>query len=298
MAQTLKISKFLTAASLFVYAITLNIAYAGVVTVNTSVSDNTIGGVIRKDASEVSGQQHVAVSNSWKGSSAQATATADYGYVKAAAKGTLSSSSLTGGVTAAASAGFSDNIKLSRDDLNGKIGTVTIGYYIDYSSEFGAGGYPSGFMGFMAKIDTAYSWFYVSQNAGQDDVYVFDHSDLTGRGRINTSPMSYLYVTAQFIWGRDFSTGLTTDLSGGAYVPSGSGENTFFSLDASHSGYWAGIVSATVDGLAVTDYALTSQSGTDYSKSMVPTKDVPEPMTLALFGIGLAGIGIRFKTRS
>lgn len=52
-----------------------------------------------------------------------------------------------------------------------------------------------------------------------------------------------------------------------------------------HTLYWGGISSLTVDGTALTGYALTSASGADYR---VTTAPVPEPGTLALL---LAGLG-------
>ncbi len=54
-----------------------------------------------------------------------------------------------------------------------------------------------------------------------------------------------------------------------------------------HTLYWGGIDSLTVDGAALTGYALTSASGIDYRFSTAP---VPEPGTLALLLAGLAAI--------
>jgi hypothetical protein len=51
-----------------------------------------------------------------------------------------------------------------------------------------------------------------------------------------------------------------------------------------HTLYWGGISSLTVDGVALTGYALTSASGVDYSVSTAP---VPEPGAAALLLIGL-----------
>ena len=59
--------------------------------------------------------------------------------------------------------------------------------------------------------------------------------------------------------------------------------------------YWAGISSVTrADGSAVA-YSLSSQSGTDYARSFVPTSAVPEPsgVMMAVAGLGL----IAFVTR-
>ncbi|MFO1226526.1 PEP-CTERM sorting domain-containing protein [Roseateles sp.] len=57
------------------------------------------------------------------------------------------------------------------------------------------------------------------------------------------------------------------------------------SYDLSHSLYWGGITQLSVNGQAVTDYALSSASGTDYRLSLAPP--VPEPTSAALLFAGL-----------
>lgn len=63
-------------------------------------------------------------------------------------------------------------------------------------------------------------------------------------------------------------------------------ERNWASFDQGHSLYWGGITQVSVAGVALTDYALASASGTDYRFSMAP---VPEPGGVALM---LAGLGV------
>lgn len=64
------------------------------------------------------------------------------------------------------------------------------------------------------------------------------------------------------------------------------------SIDLSQSLYWAGIQSVTFGGQAV-EFSLTAASGHDWTESSVPGIDasVPEPGSLALLALGLAGLG-------
>jgi hypothetical protein len=66
--------------------------------------------------------------------------------------------------------------------------------------------------------------------------------------------------------------------------------------DAARSLYWGGIQAFAADGSEITDFTVTSDSGTDWRQSFIPSA-VPEPSAPVLFMIGLAAVGARALRR-
>jgi hypothetical protein len=67
-------------------------------------------------------------------------------------------------------------------------------------------------------------------------------------------------------------------------------------LDFGHTINWGGIVSVTVGGVPLTNYTVTSASGTDWRGPIRPTA-VPEPTTVALTAGGLAVAALAARRR-
>jgi hypothetical protein len=223
---------------------------------------------------------------------AHARASATYGVVKASSYG---STSLTGS-NSGAQAAFSDTLRLDNAELNGKTGQLTLAYYFDYDARVDASGNGSanGSVSFLARAGTSYGWFLDYLNTDQPGYTMYEHQDLSGSGRVYGVPRTnYLYVTTNFVWGQSIATSFEIQTSVGSYVPAQGGGTASYMFDAGHSGYWAGVVSATADGQRVTDYLLSSASGTDYSASFAPASDVPEPGSAAIVLAGLALLGAR-----
>ena len=98
------------------------------------------------------------------------------------------------------------------------------------------------------------------------------------------SPFQFDY---EFTFGAPFTLDVILDVQASL---SGAGNAV---ADASHSAYWSGISSVTVDGNRITDFVVTSQSGTDWAKSYIPA--VPEPASIALLLAGVSTVAFATK---
>lgn len=223
---------------------------------------------------------------------ARASAYASFGVVKTSISGSHSSGGNNGGT----SAGFSDILKLDNAALTGQSGTLTLAYYFDYTASVAATGtgFSNGSISFQADAGTASASFVDYLNTDTGGYRRYEYRDVHGTHVVSgEAPANkLLLLTTDFVWGASFYTSFSINTSIGSYVPMGTAGTGAFDFDAGHSGYWAGIVSASVGGQNVTDYVLSSQSGTDYTTSFVPAAPVPEPASLPMLLLGLAMLGL------
>lgn len=211
--------------------------------------------------------------------SAIVAADADFGTVRATARVT---STQSGSVNHYINSAFADEITLSRPDLAGQPGQITLSFYYE--------GQQTVFAGEGAYVDVSSSWLaYVNEARG--DVYestsageFTGHSswtyvnDVNGIHQWQSSPEEhYLTMTADFVWGEPVLFGYTAWTSGYA---SGYGGHA-----ATLMGQWGGIVAASAGGQVISDYSLSSLTGVDYSQSFV--SPVPEPRFYMLMAAGL-----------
>jgi len=199
---------------------------------------------------------------------------------------------------AGGSAGFTDDITITYIDgvtgielYHGQWATVALDYYMNYSLSAAKGpssGHPASTAIFDAKIEYQGSirdeeTFLQSTSTANGTTYTHWYTEHGFSYRENVSqPMHILHLEGLIQLGMEFST--TMQLGVTAFVP---GESISSALaDAAHSGYWAGIQSVSIDGNQLMNYTVTSASGTDYSQSMVPSTEIPEPASPGLMFAG------------
>jgi hypothetical protein len=227
--------------------------------------------------------------------SSSASGRADGGVMKAAAKTSYTTGPLAS--SASAFAQWSDYLTVESDGL--AYGTrVQIHYTLDLDAHLSLSYVPrDGFLPYDSSIGfTQWSFsHYLAGNTTQtfgdriDVLYNGSYVHAAPAGQLSLRPDGKIEMTADVAIGAAsyLYMGLmaNTFIGNGATVASASG-----AADLGNSLYWGGISSVTLsDGTSVA-FNVKSESGTDYSQSFVPTGDVPEPESLALFALASAAM--------
>ena len=190
---------------------------------------------------------------------------------------TLTSSAASGFLTASLDLNYSLNTALD----GGYITNFGLGYTFTTGSAFGPYYYLT-----LTATDAA-----SEMSAGTSEIV----QDLPGSTR------RVVTLNIPFQSGVATSLGSTLYCAAGATANGEAGSSASATCQAGHSAYWGGIIGVTDEfGNAISDWSLTSASGTDYRNSFAPTVSaVPEPgiWGMMIMGLGLAGRMLRRQKR-
>lgn len=108
----------------------------------------------------------------------------------------------------------------------------------------------------------------------------------------------FITLSVAFAGGSDFIYLNSRAICHAQAIGNGVGGTASASCNAGNSVYWGGILGVVDEtGAAITDYTLTSASGTDYANSFVPSGAVPEPATWAVMILGFSATGAVLRRR-
>lgn len=219
-----------------------------------------------------------------------AEATASYGTLRADAGG-LGGGYANGGGSAQAS--YSDFLKFEAAGMAGKEGSTTLNFWFNWDLLSASAGMASAITIGTINVSSGNrsssrgtSAFANSSN-GTDSVT----NSATNNGAV--VPFSfYIPLDIVFIYGSEFSVNASLHVQAGAQGmgPDQFGRvngSAFAQANAGRSLHWAGFTDTMANNNLITDFTVTSRSGTDWLISQVPEVNaVPEPDGALLFIIG------------
>lgn len=217
------------------------------------------------------------------GSHVTAYAMADYGVLKGGITASGAGKDTIARVTSFTA--FGDAMTIDLPGLTGRQGWLQAEIVLPWSGAASMSRWVTGSLAFGYRVGTE-DW------GGQ---FVIDNGSFVPslwHGPDFAAPGSPMVFKVPFVFGQPIdilaSMTVTTDAS---TTPLGGDFDVV--IDATHSLYWKGISQVTDgQGRVLSGYSVTSDSGTDWSRSFVPPP-VPEPGSLALMAAGLGLLGWR-----
>ena len=182
---------------------------------------------------------------------------------------------------------WKDSIKFVNEALTGTAGKFTLNLQFDYIVDASAVGHNTGYVWSQADYQLSiggkfYRWWPQDRESGWN----------LNDPQVVSMPIT---IEVDFVWGS--AAPIHASLS--ARCDSvWSSTQTDCVANAGNSVYWGGVSNVRDASGGVVDYNLTSLSGFDYDRSLIPSTDVHEAATLALLMLGMVAIGrTRQKTQ-
>jgi hypothetical protein len=216
-----------------------------------------------------------------------ASAAAGFGVLKIAATSVGAGDNIA--VDTHAQATFSDSVTM-HGAPDGTLGTMVLS-----AGVFGSLTYSNNCPSAISGTPTCFAVWSFGMTAGGP-------SSINEGGRVDNvhgatgNPFATYSNTFSFTYGVPFT--LSEVLLGEAYDDGEAASST--GLDMSHSVYWGGISNVTANGQPLATFSVTSDSGTDWSQSLIPAAGptAPEPATLWTFGgVFIATGWLKFRRR-
>lgn len=173
-----------------------------------------------------------------------------------------------------------DDVTFHRADLAGQSGSVTVAFRTGGTLDVRAN--EGDFAAASASITTAFGNAWEQSHAAATD-----HGDRT---EVTPWGPDVVLLTTDFIWGETFHTFLESYASAWTRSEASAAHAGAYGLNAT----WAGIVSASAAGVAVSGFTVSSLSGFDYSGRYLaaPVPEAPTALTM-LAGAALVAAAMR-----